>query len=301
MGHEFCGRVFEIPPGTKTGLKLGQSVMVDPRICCRQCSRCTSDVSNMCTKWAFLGLFGGGGGGLSQYVAVDADMCHPVPESILPWAALIEPLVVARHALKLLDSDLFKPSTTALVIGGGPIGLGVIHNLRVKGMVTKIIVSEPSPTRRAQVARFCLEALDPTVVDVAERCLAHTGGIGVDILVDCAGVEKAFKDGFKALGPRGAAVMVAGITQPDLKVPITMLMGKELRLHGSLAYDESDFREVVEEFVTGKFDEAKSMITSRIKVDDVVEKGFEELLRNKDNQIKILVTPKDLDLTKPIS
>jgi len=34
------------------------------------------------------------------------------------------------------------------------------------------------------------------------------------------------------------------------------------------------------------------MVTSRIHLDDVVTKGFEELLNNKDDHIKILVTPK---------
>jgi threonine dehydrogenase-like Zn-dependent dehydrogenase len=86
----------------------------------------------MCEKWAFLGLHGGGGGGLSQFVAVDADMCHPVLDTLLSWIALVEPLAVAQHALKLLHRKVFTPSATALVLGAGPIGLSVIHNLRVK-------------------------------------------------------------------------------------------------------------------------------------------------------------------------
>ena len=34
------------------------------------------------------------------------------------------------------------------------------------------------------------------------------------------------------------------------------------------------------------------MITSQILLDDVVTKGFEELVANKDDHIKIMVTPK---------
>ncbi len=33
------------------------------------------------------------------------------------------------------------------------------------------------------------------------------------------------------------------------------------------------------------------MITSKISVDDVVSKGFDELITNKDRHVKILVTP----------
>lgn len=34
------------------------------------------------------------------------------------------------------------------------------------------------------------------------------------------------------------------------------------------------------------------MVTARISLEDVIEKGFKELIQNKDSHIKILVTPK---------
>lgn len=34
------------------------------------------------------------------------------------------------------------------------------------------------------------------------------------------------------------------------------------------------------------------MVTGRISVEDIVEKGFNELVNNKDKHIKIMVTPK---------
>lgn len=34
------------------------------------------------------------------------------------------------------------------------------------------------------------------------------------------------------------------------------------------------------------------MVTARIGLEDVVKGGFEELINNKDNHVKILVTPK---------
>jgi len=46
-------------------------------------------------------------------------------------------------------------------------------------------------------------------------------------------------------------------------------------------------------FTIDKFQGLEQLVTSRIMLDDVVDKGFEELLRNKDQQIKILVTPQN--------
>jgi len=89
MGHEFCGRVASAPEGSN--LKAGQAVVVDPRLYCKSCSRCSATSTNVCRDWGFLGL-SGSGGGLSGSVAVDPSMCHPLPDSVpLELAALVEP------------------------------------------------------------------------------------------------------------------------------------------------------------------------------------------------------------------
>jgi hypothetical protein len=40
----------------------------------------------------------------------------------------------------------------------------------------------------------------------------------------------------------------------------------------------------------GKFNGVEKMVTSRIHIDEISTKGFEELVTNKDQHIKILVT-----------
>ncbi len=37
--------------------------------------------------------------------------------------------------------------------------------------------------------------------------------------------------------------------------------------------------------------QAEPLITGKVKLEDIVEKGFEELVNNKENNIKIIVTP----------
>lgn len=48
---------------------------------------------------------------------------------------------------------------------------------------------------------------------------------------------------------------------------------------------------------TGKFEGYSKLISTRIGLEDLVEKGFKELLDNKDKHLKILVTPK-LDILR---
>jgi threonine dehydrogenase-like Zn-dependent dehydrogenase len=38
------------------------------------------------------------------------------------------------------------------------------------------------------------------------------------------------------------------------------------------------------------------MVTSRIHLDDISQKGFDELLQRKDDHIKIMVTPKEANI-----
>jgi len=76
-------------------------------------------------------------------------------------------------------------------------------------------------------------------------------------------------------------------------IPFHALMGKELKMTSSRAYNDDDFDETVQEFVKGSFKGFENMVTSRIKLVDIAKDGFEALVERKDEHIKILVTPKD--------
>lgn len=59
----------------------------------------------------------------------------------------------------------------------------------------------------------------------------------------------------------------------------------------SRAYSDEDYAATVDAFVNGKFPGFEKMVTSRIALPDITEKGFKQLIENKDEHIKILVTP----------
>ncbi|OCK77958.1 threonine dehydrogenase [Lepidopterella palustris CBS 459.81] len=287
LGHEFCGRVVSAPADSH--LKPGQAVMIDPRLYCKSCSRCSTKSTNACCSWGFHGL-SGAGGGFSESIAVDPSMCYPLPDSVpLELAALIEPLAVAWRAVKLTNIDDFG-NRPILVLGGGPVGIAVIFVLRAKG-AKRVFVSEPTTRRAEQNAQLADVVFNPIKEDVGERCRELTGGEGVDFVFDCAGIPSGFENGMDALRYRGTYVNIAGYEKP-MTIPLRYFMFKEVTLMGSLAYDDQDFKETVEAFIQGKFKGVEKMVTSRIHLDDVPNKGFEELVTNKDDHIKILVTPK---------
>ncbi|RFU33284.1 hypothetical protein B7463_g3055, partial [Scytalidium lignicola] len=296
MGHEFCGRVVQEArdDSSEPKLKIGQAVMVDPRLYCNTCSRCTAACNNGCTRWGFLGLSGGGGGGLSETVAVNAKMCYVLPDSVpLSYAPLIEPLTVACHSVKTSGFGDFHEKSV-LIIGGGPIGLAVIFVLRNRG-ARAVYVSEPTLKRREQTKEFADAVIDPVTENIGERCRQLTAGRGIDVVFDCAGIQKGLDAAMDALGWRGVYVNVAGWEKPCV-VPQGVVLFKELTMKGSFSYTDEDFSETVEAFSAGKFYGIEKMVTSRILLEDVVEKGLVELIERKDDHIKILVTPKKENL-----
>jgi (R,R)-butanediol dehydrogenase/meso-butanediol dehydrogenase/diacetyl reductase len=186
--------------------------MVDPHLHCTQCTPCSCQQNKICDKLGFLGLSGGGGGGLSEFVAVNWQDCHAIPESMLDVAALIEPLAVARHALHRAKVTSWKDQSV-LVLGGGPIGQAVLHNLQALGCRT-LMCSELSKTRQEQVRAIDCTIIDPTTTQVPSRVREITGSHGATVVFDCAGVQPAFQAGMEALGKRGTLVMVASWIQP---------------------------------------------------------------------------------------
>jgi threonine dehydrogenase-like Zn-dependent dehydrogenase len=301
FGHELTGRVSKLPEGYIGSLKLGTPVMVDPRILCRKCAACTSGLDNMCSSWGYIGLNGGGGGGagFSEKVNVEIRMCHILPDDgsvDLNSIVLCQPLTVGRHALSV-GLERYD-GANILVLGGGPVGLAVLLNLRAKGVGVglsgRIFVSELSAKRCEMIKRLGLsdDLLNPLTDDVAKECKATTNGAGVDVVFDCAGVEAAMLAGMESLKLRGTYVNIAGWTQP-FNIPTQFAMFREITIKFSLGNNDDDYRDVVADFVAGKFRGAENLITRRLPVHDLAEKGLEELVRNRDDHVKIVATWKN--------
>lgn len=212
LGHEFTGTIVKTSSAPGSDLKLGEKVMVDPRLNCQSCHSCRTNIEQLCNSWGFVGL-SGNGGGFSEYVAVAARMCYRLPENAsMDEAALIEPLCVGRHALPVSGISVFS-DLNVLVVGAGPIGISVLWNLRAVG-VKSIIISEPTKLRQDQTRDLADTVISPVDVNIGDECRSLTDGVGVDVVFDCAGIPAGMRAGMDALKPRGVYVNVAGWEQP---------------------------------------------------------------------------------------
>jgi (R,R)-butanediol dehydrogenase / meso-butanediol dehydrogenase / diacetyl reductase len=89
---------------------------------------------------------------------------HKLPDSVsLELGALVEPMAVGHHAVRRVR---LEPDQLAVIVGPGPIGIGLWFALRAAGH-DRILVSE-TPARRAAVAALGAQ----NVINARETSLA---------------------------------------------------------------------------------------------------------------------------------
>ena len=303
LGHEFSGTITEVGSSvTGNNLTIGQQVTINPSVDDRHlnlpsCMQCQLGKQNICAHWCCHGL-SAEGGGLSEEIVVRAIAAVPLPSNVsLQQGALIEPLAVANHMITL--SGITQPQhqaasgkATALILGAGPIGLALLLLLRARG-VSWIGVSEPSAARRAKAQSFRADAIfDPTSTDVVSTLLSTgpTKTIGVDVAFETTGLQITLDTAIAATRAGGTIFNVA-IHEKALSINPNDLFFLEKRYLGGMCYTTKDFEEVLGLMQEGKLKGAKEMITKVVKLDDAVEGAFMELVRNRDEQVKILVEP----------
>ncbi|KAI8988990.1 alcohol dehydrogenase GroES domain protein [Trametes punicea] len=291
MGHEFSGTIVDVGAGVDASrLKVGDHVVVEPLLSCMQptCPFCSAGARNLCRNATFIGI-AGCGGGMSEFVCVDQTLVHVLPPGVpLDVGALMEPLAVAWHAVK--RSNL-KAGDSVLILGAGPIGLLTLRAAQVFG-AGWIGVSEPASKRRELAlqhgATVVFDPASPTV-DIVADTVQVTGGRGADVLFDCAGLQQTLDVAFLAVKPRGYIVNVA-VWEDRPTLDITSLTYKEVVLTSILAYDRVH-AELLQAVAEGKFVGLESLITRRTTFEDVVDKGIKALIHEKDDHVKILVSP----------
>jgi len=148
---------------------------------------------------------------------------------------------VAWHAVNVSP---FKTGDNALVVGGGPIGIGVVQVLKLQG-AKEIVVVELVESRKQLARDFgATRVLDPREVDVPEAMQELTSGIGADVIFDTAGVENALSGAIPACRVHETIVNIA-VSEKRPAVQVNNLMYQEVRYIGAALYDETSFQDVI--------------------------------------------------------
>lgn len=283
LGHEFSGEVVEIGPGV-TNVQVGDRVAPDACQVCWECYHCKRMNYSMCEKLAFTGLMTDGA--FAEFVNVPAYTMYKIPDDMsYEVAAVIEPIAVGIHAVRqapVMEGDI------VVVLGAGTIGLATLQAAKAAG-ASKVYVIEMAKARKEYAMNMGATAVfDPSEVDVIAKIKELTDGLGADITFECIGNHKTAPLAIQLARKSGKIVMV-GIFERESTFNFFEVTANEKHIIGSLAYN-GEFKTAIDLMNDGRI-KAEPMITGKIKLADIIEKGFDELVNHKDENIKIIVSP----------
>lgn len=218
LGHEYAGVVAGVGSGASRWI-VGDRVVIDPNIPCRQCRACHRGETHLCTDPQALGVTRNGG--MAQSSIVPAAQAYRIPDGLsMVASSLTEPLACALHAV---DRAGLRAGDTAVVIGAGPIGLLCTSLLRAAG-ATRVLVSEPQDARREAIATFGGEAVLPGDLPAGEA----------DIVLECVGLPATLAAAIPAARAGGTIVWV-GVAAPDATVGVNPydIFRRELTIRGT--------------------------------------------------------------------
>lgn len=279
LGHELAGYIEKLGTGV-TGLAIGDLVSVVPYMHCGHCIACRNSKTNCCTDMKVLGVHIDGG--MVERVSLPVSHLIKADGLTLDQAAMLEPFSIGAHAVR--RSEL-RAGETALVIGAGPIGLGVM--ILAKQLGANVIAMDINEERLA----FCRDwaGVDHTVnaLQLPKEKLAElTNGEFPTIVFDATGNARSMTDSF-GLVAHGGKLVYVGLVKADIAFHDPDFHKRELTLMGSRNATMEDFDTVKVALMSGNID-VDRYITHRSSFEDMVDQ-FETWLKPESKVIKAMV------------
>jgi threonine dehydrogenase-like Zn-dependent dehydrogenase len=309
FGHEFSGRVAEYGPGCRGAIPTGTPVVALPLI------RGADGIDAV-------GLSLHAPGAYAEQVLAQESLMMAVPNGLpVDTAALTEPMAVAWHAVR--RGEVGKRDV-AIVIGCGPVGLGVILCLKAKGVRT-VVASDYSPGRRALASACGADVvIDPAVgspfaggrerghlVDAEgafELALStreklerlpvgwwHAWRLGEKlgakpkhpVIFECVGVAGVIES-IIGEAPLFSRVVVVGVCVGEDRFTPAMAINKEIDLRFVLGYTPLEFRDTLMMLAEGELD-PRPLMTGTVGLDGV-DAAF-TALGDPEAHAKVLIDP----------
>ena len=182
FGHEFCARVLEPGPGV-TGFKPGDRVAARAKLPCGSCSLCRSERGDRCRDGPVIGF--------------DLPGCF-AERAIIPAIALVRVddrisdseaacLQSLSDSVAAVETAGIRIADTVAIFGQGSMGLECLQIARLTGAGMVITVDVRDEACRVSSALGADHALNAKTFDPVAAILELTGGIGADVVFECAG------------------------------------------------------------------------------------------------------------------
>ncbi len=282
LGHEAGGTVVEVGSGVKH-LKIGDKVALEPGKTCGKCEFCRTGRYNLCPDVIFFatppvdGVF-------QEYVAHEAALCFPVPDSMDTMeAALIEPLAVGFHAANQGNAHAGQ---TAVVMGAGCIGLVSLLALQAMGVSTIYVVDIMQKRLDKALELGATAVINAAKAGTIAEVNRLTDGRGVDLVIETAGTEITTRQSVY-LTKKGATIVLVGYTASgEVKLPLSLALDKELEFKTVFRYRHI-YPMAIEAVASGRVN-VKGIVTNIFDFDDI-QNAMDISVHDKANVVKSVI------------
>lgn len=279
LGHELAAEVLEIDENDAQ-IEVNDRVIVMPYISCGRCVACRDGKTNCCTDITVLGVHGDGG--MQEVISVPVAILLPAGKLSYDEMAIVEPLAIGAHAIRRAQ---VMPEEFVVVIGCGPIGIGIMKLAQIAG--ARVIAIDMNEDR----LKYAKEqvGVDYTV-NVGCNPVDHIGEITsgdmATAVFDATGHKGALESGPDYMAHGGRYVLV-GLSKGELTFSHPKIHAKESTIMCSRNATREDFEHVVAVLSAGKFP-TKTFITHTVEHTQMIA-HFEGWLRPEAGVIKAVV------------
>lgn len=169
-------------------------------------------------------------GAAAEFFVAKESWLHRLPDNV-SWTqgALVEPFSCGYYAT--VRADNLDASDTVVVLGAGPIGLGVVAASAGKG--ARVIVAEPSAARGELAKQLGADAVvDPTSDSFLGEVQELTQGQGASVVFEASGKPAAMATALEVAGFRARLVYIGIDVGGSAPAKLGLFQSKELQARG---------------------------------------------------------------------
>jgi L-iditol 2-dehydrogenase len=287
MGHEAAGVVAVAGQGV-SNFKPGDRVTFDSTVYCGACEFCRKGEINLCNNRQVIGVSCGDfrrAGAFAEYVVVPQRIVYHLPDALeFQEAAMLEAVSVALHGVRVSE---MKGGETVLVIGAGMIGLLTLQAAKAAG-ASRVLVADIDPSRLKRAEGV---GADETLLlsgsELVQEILRRTGGRGVDLVLEAVGREETISASIASVRKGGTVTLIGNIS-PEVKIPLQVVVSRQIRLQGSCA-SSGEYPQAMELLAKGQI-QVKQLITAVAPLSEG-PRWFARLHAGEPNLMKIVLDP----------
>lgn len=279
LGHELA---LSIVATDAVGFSVGELVTIIPYFHCGTCVACKMGKTNCCVEMSVFGVHRDGG--MCEYILVPNEaLIHSEGLSVQDLA-LVEPLAIGAHAVCRAN---INKNEFVLVIGAGPIGLGVIEFANIAGARTIVMETNEFRLNFSKEKTKAMAFVNPLLENPIDRLMDITNGEMPTLVFDATGNLGAINQGFRYIAHGGRYVLV-GLQKEAITISHPEFHKREATLMSSRNATKSDFEKVIASIKQGNVNPS-NFITHTIPFDKLASE-FADLLIPSSQVIKAVVS-----------